>query len=739
MTVEPTWRFRTIAEDEKEVEPTHREHLAPGGVVEPLVREAIQNSLDATLEGQPTKVAITLGEANPAIARRYFDQLRPHLNVEEIARYLPEGVPDPADKVRFVAIEDYNTTGLEGDPAGRSQESHDRSMNHFFRFWHRVGPPIESKRRGNWGVGKVVFSNASRIRTFFGLTLRRGDTGPLLMGEAGLVIHSLPGSTTKNQWYGYFANHQPRGNHHVVLPIQGSAADDFAETFSLSRCAPGLSIVVPYVREEVNLHELAQAVIEHYFLPILAGRLEVRVRDRTDSFQISKSTIDDVVNQLKWPSKGPSSKPEVAALLRLARWQIDLKSDQYVLLNAADSGDVKCLRDRFPYDAIARLADDFVRNKLIAIRIPVRVRPKQGDAVEEEVRVVLERDESLRKGNVPHLRSGINISKMRSHGPGGVRGLLIVGVDSDKRGELDKLLQASEGPAHMNWENRGEGYDKAKSDYHDAHKVIHFMRELVKSLVELLATPQDERDTRTLSSFFPDYSEIENDGGPKQGHRRRRGDEQGTPPPLPASVIEGVVQSFAGMHPVEGAEVQLHTVGAAEMTALAAITKVDGEFRWEGLLPGKYDIAARKEGIGEAHRTIDLPVGKGLHVELVLRPQPPPKMFAKVPLDDGFGIRGNPKFQGAFRPIRVRLAYAAWGGSKSYDPADFSLENLGMSISFSGVREGVRAELITAPNVLRFTPVRSDFYVEVRGFDVNRALYVDARSTDEAQSDGGEE
>jgi hypothetical protein len=114
-------------------------------------------------------------------------------------------------------------------------------------------------------------------------------------------------------------------------------------------------------------------------------------------------------------------------------------------------------------------------------------------------------------------------------------------------------------------------------------------------------------------------------------------------------------------------------------------------------------------------------------------------MFVKVRLADGFAIRGNPEFTGELRPVRVRLAYAAWGGSKSYNPADFSLERNDLNISSRGVQEIDRATLVAAPNVLRFTPVSRDFEVEVRGFDHNRALHVDPRTLDEQENDGGEQ
>jgi hypothetical protein len=627
--------------------------------------------------------------------------------------------------VRFLAIEDYNTSGLIGDPTLRNSANADRSKNHFFRFWHMVGQSSgDFKRRGSWGVGKVVFSNASKIRTFFGLTLRSDNSPALLMGEAGLTIHTLGGEVY--DWYGYYASHERRNNHFVPLPERNpTAVGAFARLFRLTRTTPGLSILVPYLREEVKLDLLARAVIEQYFLPILAGKLEVTVRNGNQEIVIRSSTLDEAIGRVTWPPKGVSTREEMGKLIALARWHLTLQAGDYTPLNlVGEDGSYTLGQSHFPEGALRRMSDDFSLSNRIAIRIPVRVRPKQGEPATEEARVVLERDETLRASNVPHWRSGINISQMREHGGPGVRGLLIVGNDQEAQGELDKLLQASEGPAHINWEQRGEGYDKAKSLFEDAHKVIGFMRQLVRSLGELLATPPDTQDTRTLSMFFPDR---ENEGvGP--------GPEP-EPQPPPVGVIEGVVQALVpplGLRPVEAATVELLR---AEETIGTRTTGADGKYRFTELHPGDYRLSAVKENVGQAERGVTLPADHGLRVDLLLRPAPVPKMFVKVPLDDGFAIRGNPEYAGPLRPIRVRLAYAAWGGSKSFTEADFSLSDPAMEIAFSGVQEEQRAQLIASPNVLRFTPVTTEFYVEVRGFDPNRALHADARALDDEPVD----
>ena len=308
-----------------------------------------------------------------------------------------------------MAIEDYNTRGLEGDPTLRKPVNPDGSKNHFFRFWHLVGQSSggDFKRRGSWGVGKVVFSNASRIRTFFGMTRRAGDEHALLMGEAGLTIHTLEGRDDVYDWYGYFAAHEQRNDHFIPVPVQdGEAVSAFGRVFGLTRAAPGLSILVPYVREDVKFNEIACAVIEQYFVPILAGRLEVTVRNGGQAITITSATIDAAVGQVTWSSKGVSTRDEIRKLLVLARWQLSLALGDYVALTAIDRPYL-LEQEQFPQGALQRLSDDYALGKRVAIRVPVQVRPKDGEPASEEVRVVLEHDECLRASDVPHLRSGI--------------------------------------------------------------------------------------------------------------------------------------------------------------------------------------------------------------------------------------------------------------------------------------------------------------------------------------------
>src|SRR5258708_10974469 len=82
--------------------------------------------------------------------------------------------------VRLLLVEDFNTRGLTGDPAALDNDN-------FHNFWRRHGRSGKGgKSAGRWGLGKLVFSTSSQIRSFFGFTVRTGDPSPLLMGHAAL-------------------------------------------------------------------------------------------------------------------------------------------------------------------------------------------------------------------------------------------------------------------------------------------------------------------------------------------------------------------------------------------------------------------------------------------------------------------------------------------------------------------------------------------------------------------------
>ncbi|MBO3803981.1 MAG: hypothetical protein JTT11_08975 [Candidatus Brockarchaeota archaeon] len=264
---------------EMNTDPVEGEFFTPQRLTESLVREAIQNSLDAKLPQSQLRMRFALsGSSNrlpPEKARRYCEGLRPH--IEKVAA--DYSLPREDEPMNFLVIEDFGTRGLCGDPEQAFDSDTSGPKNDFYYFWRNIGR--SSKReaeRGRWGLGKTVFPAASRINAFFGLTIRADDRKRLLMGQAVLKTHTI--GDIRYCPYGFFAEFDQE----FAMPVTDQELlENFCSDFGLKRTSePGLSIVVPYFREEELLKDdIEQAVIMNYFYPILSRDLIVEFEEGT--------------------------------------------------------------------------------------------------------------------------------------------------------------------------------------------------------------------------------------------------------------------------------------------------------------------------------------------------------------------------------------------------------------------------------------------------------------------------
>ena len=201
----------------------------------------------------------------------YLKGLRSHLEAKESGLIERVTLTDPMD---FLVIEDFGTRGLEGDIREDEDKRAEGKKNDFFYFWRNIGRAVEgTTARGRWGLGKTVFQAASRINSFFGLTIRRGNPSKLLMGQSVLKIHWCDGS--KHGPYGYYGLFE--GD--FVLPFEEKQfVEQFSRDFSLRRNGEsGLSVIVPFPDKEISPSEIMRAVVSQYFFPILSGDLVVTV------------------------------------------------------------------------------------------------------------------------------------------------------------------------------------------------------------------------------------------------------------------------------------------------------------------------------------------------------------------------------------------------------------------------------------------------------------------------------
>lgn len=164
----PSWYFRPKRPGEPNREPIHGEFFSSDAIGDPataLVREAIQNALDASAEGGCVSVRIYLSGSGSAVAADDLaDSCQPawdHYRVSGNGLDL-DTLPLDSESCPFLLFEDFGTRGLEGDPTAPFQPP-GGEKNRFYHFFRAEGQSDkDDSDRGSWGVGKHVFLRSSR-------------------------------------------------------------------------------------------------------------------------------------------------------------------------------------------------------------------------------------------------------------------------------------------------------------------------------------------------------------------------------------------------------------------------------------------------------------------------------------------------------------------------------------------------------------------------------------------------
>jgi hypothetical protein len=511
-----TWHFRPLAIGEKTREPIQGEFFSTEAIHNPteaLVREGIQNSLDAGTE-LPVRVRLFLASGqNAAPASRVTPWLKgawEHIQANGNGLREP---PSESDVCPFLVFEDFGTRGLQGDVSQAFDEP--GIKNHFFYFFRAEGRSGKSELdRGRWGIGKHVFPRSSRISTFFGLTIRADDEKQLLMGHTVLKSHRAAASATPFSPDGYFGQRQPNN---LVLPISEKATiEKFSADFNLKRDKNlGLSIVVPFVDPDFTANHLKEAVVCGYFYPILTGALVVTVETPTTSTVIDAETLVDVALGLD----GETGK-ELLQLVDLAQWGADCKPQNIIKLSPCNPDKPSWNDDLIPAEEVKSLRKKLDAGEKLAVRATLTVREKgQGRQAKQTHFDFFLWQDGFESGKTVFIREGIIISDVRALRTRGVRSLVVI---EDK--PIATLLGDAENPAHTQWQTDSSNF---KNKYIHGPAYLTFVKEIVYSFVHALRAQEEEEDPNLLLEIFslPAPKDEEPPSRPEERKKKKKGEE----------------------------------------------------------------------------------------------------------------------------------------------------------------------------------------------------------------------
>jgi len=518
------WQFFERRPNDKVRDPIQSEFFAAeteAESFEALVREAIQNSLDAAVR-QPVRVTIRIGEATAASVAPFLVDVWHHLVAAGSGLRRP---PRQGDACRFILLEDFGTTGLEGDERATSQ--HLARKNGFFCFFRAEGvSEKEGDDRGRWGLGKTVFPKSSRMNAMFGYTIRASDGKQLLMGNIALKTRAVGAKEfTPDGWFGRIDASE------TIIPSSDSEEiEGFRRAFSLERGnEPGLSVVIPFVDTDMASEQIASSlereVARSYFIPILRGHLSVEV--------VASSAASIDAARIRSLCESASLLADEAAIVRLA-----LESER---LNGEGRSCFKvdvpqCQTDRYDWAGFgldesqaSDLRSRLERGEIVDFSVPVRVWQKEpARELNAKFTVLLARDETITKSVAKFVREGITVTReRRAPAQSGLVALVEIGL-----GALASALGDSENPAHTQW-NPKSNNGRMKERYAHAPALLEYVRQAPQAISQAIYRHAAPDDDRLLADFFPQDLWEEGRTAPSPGGKRKLKKVSPPPPPPP--------------------------------------------------------------------------------------------------------------------------------------------------------------------------------------------------------------
>ena len=484
-----SWNFNKVNPRFKNREATQGEFFTNDTELRGFIREAVQNSLDAKrprVKG-PVRVRIFVSgdkaALSPEKAARWFENGWSHFHADGSGL---RDAPKENELCRFIAYEDSGTTGLTGDVTQYHEVA--GVKNPFYYFFRAEGQSNKTDGgRGRWGLGKFVFPRSSRIRSFFGLTVRHDDKKRLLVGQSILRSHHVGDkSYTPDGWFGK----KPDRNE-ASLPVSDQRCiNKFIADFQLKRGTdPGLSLVVPYCDERWTNVAVIEAVVQDYFFPILNGQLVVTLEDADARCVIDSASLETVVKTCS-----RTLQQTMSPLIALTKWSLTQKNDLLPCPGLLQQQFVSGAGITLPENTTSELRSAWKESGRVSLRIPVTVHMNDGSPRTTFFDAFVERAEGSLQKRPVFVRDGIVISDVRTRPIRDVNAIVSI---TDP--VLTGFLGDAENPAHTEWSEESSHF---KGKYLHGAATLRFVRNAVAEVCQLLVESADDEDPVLLLDVF---------------------------------------------------------------------------------------------------------------------------------------------------------------------------------------------------------------------------------------------
>jgi len=455
-----------------------------------LIRESLQNSLDARAGDNTGAVKVRISLLKPgAFDGTYLAKLITPEYRERLAslsgHYLPV-----ADNASVLVLEDFGTTGLEGT----WNDGHvDGPTENWNAFWFSEGEGAKSTRgsNGSAGQGKVTYYHISDARAVFALTVRHTDRSSLMMGRS-VFTRDYPYADTKFERYAFWCC----GPGDDRLPETSvREQEEFLRAFGLKRKdSPGLSLVIPYLSSEFNLHEALVTVLTEFYYPILRGRLEVTL----DGISLDAGNVERIAEDRLTDDEVHQNRSSFTGGFRnLVRYAIDNEeSDARVELVSPLKNMSEFSLESFPEGAVEVLRDRLDRGEIISIRCPLFISRKPSAEMRTQFDIYIQVPDILEREELAYIRRDLVIGLERPR-PANLQRVRVLTLIKDD--QLSAFLADAEEPTHLKWNSKRP---QLAANYRNPDRALSIVRNAAARILLLLTKSQGQRDVKVLAQYF---------------------------------------------------------------------------------------------------------------------------------------------------------------------------------------------------------------------------------------------
>ncbi len=297
------WYFADLPDAAQEIGPNNpTEQAFRQAPYESLVRESIQNSLDAVLDKeQPVVVKYEYKSIEGNDFPEFF-KLKDHIqgcidyfpnNPNAKASYEPmlaffEGYSLYNQQIHFLRVSDYNTKGMPYD-----EENHDSP---FYAFVRSVGvsAKADNTSAGSYGFGKAAYFQLSPIRTVLISTCTANEEY-YFEGATSLCTHIVDG--VKKMHNGYYDDSDGH-------PI--SDFEDIPKRFRREEPGTHFDIMGFDMSDWDNaLKEMTIAVLRNFWMAIYENKLVVEIGD---DYRIDRENLQEYMERFFAEEKDTTKK-----------------------------------------------------------------------------------------------------------------------------------------------------------------------------------------------------------------------------------------------------------------------------------------------------------------------------------------------------------------------------------------------------------------------------------------------